>query len=95
MNKKQKKTLERIFPQKNSPGQHRPGELCRTSDIKDLAVVLYLLAGRQHILHGGVGVGTLGELHLHLLGHKADGSLFHTGNGIGGILSMGMDHIEE
>ena len=27
--------------QKNSPGPHRPGELCRTSDIKDLAVVLY------------------------------------------------------
>ena len=49
---------------------------------------LVLIMKKTYILHGGVGVGTLGELHLHLLGHKADGSLFHTGNGIGGILHL-------
>ena len=34
----------------------------KRSDVKDLAVVLHLLAGGQHILHGGVGVGISGAL---------------------------------
>ena len=59
-----------------------------SSDIKDLAVVLDLFAGSQNIHHGVVGVCTLSKLHLHFLGHKADGSLFHTGNGVGGILHL-------
>ena len=51
------------------------------SDIKDLAVVLDLFAGSQNVHHGIVGVCTLSKLDLHLLGHKADGSLCHACNG--------------
>ena len=80
---------------KSSPtgGRAAARQRCREpdrkrADVKDLAVVLHLLAGRQHILHGGVGVSTLGKLHLHLLGHEADSRLFHTGNGVGSVLHL-------
>ena len=60
----------------------------KQSDIKDLTVVLDLFTGSQNIHHGIVGVCALGKLNLHLLGHKADGSLCHTCNGVGGILHL-------